>query len=167
MTSSYIPQRVKRAKQQITVKLYQDQLEMLDRYGRFIDDSREYIISQALDLVFKKDKEFARWLEQQAESENMSNAWVVAMARRLPWLSWDHRGRREENVHGRNLYWMEAGSQRKRWSRTNETGGREKFRQFCAECCDRTIPVSLMAVSGGEQCSPDGAAPEAIPVLCK
>jgi len=53
MTSSYIPQRVKRAKQQITVKLYQDQLEMLDSYGRFIDDSREYIISQALDLVFK------------------------------------------------------------------------------------------------------------------
>jgi len=69
MTSSYIPQRVKRAKQQITVKLYQDQLEMLDSYGRFIDDSREYIISQALDLVFKKDKEFARWLEQQADSE--------------------------------------------------------------------------------------------------
>ena len=92
MTSSYIPQRVKRAKQQITVKLYQDQLEMLDRYGRFIDDSREYIISQALDLVFKKDKEFARWLEQQAESENMSNAWVVAMARRLPFLSWRPQG---------------------------------------------------------------------------
>ena len=60
MISSYNPQGVKRAKQQITVKLYQDQLEMLDRYDRFIDDSREYIISQALDLVFKKDKKFAR-----------------------------------------------------------------------------------------------------------
>lgn len=68
MTSSYIPQRVKRPKQQITVKLYQDQLEMLDNYGRFIDDSREYIISQALDLVFKRDKEFARWLEREAEA---------------------------------------------------------------------------------------------------
>jgi hypothetical protein len=68
MTSSYIPQRVKRAKQQITVKLYQDQLEMLDSYGRFIDDSREYIISQALDLVFKRDKEFARWLEHEADA---------------------------------------------------------------------------------------------------
>ena len=40
MTSSFIPQRIKRAKQQITVKLYQDQLAMLDKYGRFIDDSR-------------------------------------------------------------------------------------------------------------------------------
>ncbi len=61
---SYIPQRVKRAKQQITVKLFEDQLAMLNSYGRFIDDSRDYIISQALELVFKKDHEFARWLEQ-------------------------------------------------------------------------------------------------------
>jgi len=64
MASSFIPQRIKRAKQQITVKLYQDQLATLDKYGRFIDDSRDYIISQALELVFKRDKEFARWVEQ-------------------------------------------------------------------------------------------------------
>ena len=64
MTSSFIPQRIKRAEQQITVKLYQDQLAMLDNYERFIDDSRDYIISQALELVFKRDKEFARWVEQ-------------------------------------------------------------------------------------------------------
>jgi hypothetical protein len=62
MASSFIPQRIKRAKQQITVKLYQDQLATLE-YGRFIDDSRDYIISQALELVFKRDKEFARWVE--------------------------------------------------------------------------------------------------------
>jgi hypothetical protein len=62
--SSYIPQRVKRAKQQITVKLFEDQLVMLNSYGRFIDDSRDYIIGQALELVFKKDHEFGRWLEQ-------------------------------------------------------------------------------------------------------
>ena len=49
MPFSFIPQRIKRANQQITVKLYQDQLAMLDKYGRFIDDSRDYIISQALE----------------------------------------------------------------------------------------------------------------------
>ena len=65
MPSSFIPQRIKRAKQQITVKLYQDQLAMLDKYGRFIDDSWDYIIGQALELVFKRDKEFARWVEQE------------------------------------------------------------------------------------------------------
>src|SRR5258708_3405633 len=70
MTSSYIPQRVKRAKQHITVKLFQDQLAMLDSYGRFINDSRDYIISQALDLVFKRDKDFGRWLQQQKSANS-------------------------------------------------------------------------------------------------
>jgi hypothetical protein len=70
MTSSFIPQRIKLAKQQITVKLYQDQLAMLDKYGRFIDDSRDYIISQALELVFKRDKEFARWIEQERNASS-------------------------------------------------------------------------------------------------
>ena len=64
--SPYIPQRVKRAKQQITVKLYQDRLAMLDQYGRFIEDSRDYIIDQALDMVFKKDRDFLQWLEHQS-----------------------------------------------------------------------------------------------------
>jgi hypothetical protein len=39
MASSFVPQRIKRSKQQIMVKLYQDQLAMLDKCGRFIDDS--------------------------------------------------------------------------------------------------------------------------------
>src|SRR5216684_8373189 len=76
MPSSFIPQRVKRAKQQITVKLYQDQLALLDSYGRFIDDSRDYIISQALELVFKRDKEFARWVEQQRNANNNAERMV-------------------------------------------------------------------------------------------
>jgi hypothetical protein len=46
------------------VKLFEDQLAMVNSYGRFIDDSRDSIISQALELVFKKDHEFARWLDQ-------------------------------------------------------------------------------------------------------
>jgi hypothetical protein len=47
---------------------------MLDSYGRFIDDSWDYIISQALELVFKRDKEFARWLEQERNVQAMANA---------------------------------------------------------------------------------------------
>ena len=77
MPSSFIPQRIKRAKQQITVKLYQDQLAMLDKYGRFIDDSRDYIISQALELVFKRDKEFGRWVEQQRNASRDAESTVT------------------------------------------------------------------------------------------
>lgn len=72
--SSYIPQRVKRAKQQITVKLFEDRLAMLDHYGRFIEDSRDYIIDQALDLVFKKDKDFLQWLDQKSRDATSGNA---------------------------------------------------------------------------------------------
>ena len=43
---------------------------MLDSYGRFIDDSRDYIISQALELVFKRDEEFARRVDQQTNANN-------------------------------------------------------------------------------------------------
>ena len=38
---------------------------MRDKYGRFIDDGWDYIISQAIELVFKRDKEFGRWVEQE------------------------------------------------------------------------------------------------------
>jgi hypothetical protein len=70
MASSFIPQRIKRAKLPITVKLYQDQLAMPDKYGRFIDESRDYIISQGLELVFKRNKEFARWVEQERNADS-------------------------------------------------------------------------------------------------
>ena len=76
MPSSLIPQRVDRAKQRITVKLYQDQLALLDSYRRFIDDSRDYIISQALELVFKRYKEFVRWVEQQKNANNNAERMV-------------------------------------------------------------------------------------------
>ena len=65
MASSFIPQRIKRAKQQITVKLYQDQLAMPGKYGRFIDES-----GPALELVFKRNKEFARWVEQERNADS-------------------------------------------------------------------------------------------------
>ena len=74
---SFIPQRIKRAKQQITVKLYQDQLAVLDSHGRFIDDRRDYIISQALELVFKRDKEFARWGEQKRDVNSNAERMVI------------------------------------------------------------------------------------------
>ena len=38
-------------------------------YARFIDDSRDYIISQALELVFTKDRDFAQWLQSAGDTE--------------------------------------------------------------------------------------------------
>ncbi|HEX9012983.1 MAG TPA: hypothetical protein VF813_05685 [Anaerolineaceae bacterium] len=58
------PEPEKRPKTRFSIQLYRDQLAMLDHYGRFINDSRESIIGQALELVFRKDKAFARWRAQ-------------------------------------------------------------------------------------------------------
>jgi len=50
---------------------------MLDIYGRdSFDDSRDYIISQALELVFKRDNEFARCVEQQRNANNNAERMV-------------------------------------------------------------------------------------------
>jgi hypothetical protein len=45
-------------------------LRRLEQYRRFLESSRDYIITAALDLVFREDKSFVAWLEtQQASSE--------------------------------------------------------------------------------------------------
>ena len=99
MASSFISQRIKRAKQQITVKLYQDQLATLDKYARFIDYSRDYIISQALELVFKRDKEFARWVELDRNAgEQCGNAPSPALNLLVQHHLLDHSGMTEESV---------------------------------------------------------------------
>ena len=69
--SSYIPKQPKRERDQISIKLDRDLLRRLEIYGRFLDSSRDYIISAALELVFRKDKAFAAWLETQESAGNM------------------------------------------------------------------------------------------------
>ena len=150
MPSSFIPQRIKRAKQQITVKLYQDQLAMLDKYGRFIDDSRDYIISQALELVFKRDKEFARWVEQQRNAGSNAERIVT----------------RTESAGSASLLWTTAGGEREASSHrsrgrdakrigianggsSREASGREpKSSELCGEYSRGSVSVSQLAVSG-------------------
>ena len=61
--SSYIPKQPKPERDQISIKLDRDVLRKLELYGRFLESSRDYIISAALDLVFRKDKAYAAWLE--------------------------------------------------------------------------------------------------------
>ena len=66
--SSYIPKQPKRERDQISIKLDRDVLRKLEQYGRFLESSRDYIISSALELVFRKDKAFAAWLETEQAS---------------------------------------------------------------------------------------------------
>jgi predicted transcriptional regulator len=54
----------------LQVRLEEGVRHSLDSYAEFIDATPSYVVSEALKLLFKKDDEFKRWLEQQASSDN-------------------------------------------------------------------------------------------------
>jgi predicted transcriptional regulator len=54
----------------LQVRLEEGVRHSLDSYAEFIDAIPSYVVSEALKLLFKKDDEFKRWLEQQASSDN-------------------------------------------------------------------------------------------------
>ena len=54
----------------LQVRLEEEVRHNLDRYAEFIDATPSYVVSEALKLLFKKDDEFKRWLDQRANSGN-------------------------------------------------------------------------------------------------
>jgi len=60
---SYIPKQEKRTRERIEAKLDQELIQRLERYCRFLDSDRDYVIAQALEIAFQKDKSFAEWLK--------------------------------------------------------------------------------------------------------
>ena len=50
-------------KDTLSLRLDRPLHERLKRYAEFIDSPKDYVISQALSQLFRKDKEFATWLE--------------------------------------------------------------------------------------------------------
>lgn len=48
----------------IQVRLEEEVRRALDRYAEFIDANPSYVVSEALKLLFRKDREFNQWLDQ-------------------------------------------------------------------------------------------------------
>jgi len=44
----------------------------LQRYAEFLSATPSYVVTEALDRVFRKDHEFREWLEQQPKSATMN-----------------------------------------------------------------------------------------------
>ena len=40
-------------------------LQKLERYCQYLNSDRDYVLSQVLQMIFKKDKGFAQWLASQ------------------------------------------------------------------------------------------------------
>jgi bacterioferritin (cytochrome b1) len=72
--SSFIPKQPKKERNQITIKLDRDVLESLERYCRYLDSSRDYVINQCLVFIFRKDRHFAEWVETNGQVADGSTA---------------------------------------------------------------------------------------------
>jgi len=48
----------------LQVRLEEEVRNNLDKYAEFIDANPSYVVSEAPKLLFKKDKEFKRWVGQ-------------------------------------------------------------------------------------------------------
>jgi hypothetical protein len=60
----YIPKQTKLTRERVEAKLEAGLAKKLERYCQYLESDRDYIISQALEIAFKKDKDFEEWLAQ-------------------------------------------------------------------------------------------------------
>ena len=65
---TYIPKQPKHTRERIEAKLDTRLVRQLERYCEYLESDREYVLTQILDLVFRKDKGFAEWLSSKAAS---------------------------------------------------------------------------------------------------
>jgi len=59
-----IPKQHKPTRERIDIKLEASLPAALDEYCRYLESDRDYVVSTVLELVMKKDKDFAAWLER-------------------------------------------------------------------------------------------------------
>ena len=59
---TYIPKQAKQTKERIEAKVEAGLVRKLESYCEYLESDRDYVISQALQIAFKKDKGFTDWL---------------------------------------------------------------------------------------------------------
>jgi hypothetical protein len=62
----YIPKQPKHARERIEAKLDEGLVRQLERYSEYLDSDRDYVLTQALEIVFRKDRGFDEWLDSQS-----------------------------------------------------------------------------------------------------
>jgi len=65
MMKSYIAKQTKLTKERLEAKLETGLAWRLAKYCEYLDSDRDYVVSQALEIAFRKDKGFSDWLAGQ------------------------------------------------------------------------------------------------------
>ena len=71
---SYIPKQPKQTRERIEARLDVHLVRKLESYCQYLDSDRDYVLTQALQIVFRKDKGFSEWLESQGALVQTSKA---------------------------------------------------------------------------------------------
>jgi len=61
----YIAKQPKHQRERVEAKLDERLVRKLEKYCEYLDSDRDYILSQALEIAFRKDKGFTEWLAAQ------------------------------------------------------------------------------------------------------
>ncbi len=65
---SYIAKQPKLTRERVEAKLDENLVRALEQYCKYLDSDRDYVITQALLIAFKKDAGFNEWLASQSTS---------------------------------------------------------------------------------------------------
>ena len=60
---TYIPRQIKPVRERIEAKLDRDLVLELEQFCEYLESDRDYVVAQALGVVFRKDKNFSAWKE--------------------------------------------------------------------------------------------------------
>ena len=64
---AYIPKQVKQVRERLECKIDRDTVRTLVLYCRYLESDRDYVVGQALEVAFRKDRGFAKWLKEQPQ----------------------------------------------------------------------------------------------------
>lgn len=66
---TYIPRQIKPVRERIEAKLEQELVLELEQYCQYLESDRDYVVAQALSVVFRKDKGFLTWKQTHPTSQ--------------------------------------------------------------------------------------------------
>lgn len=67
--NTYIPKQIRKERERVEAKLDRDLIQRLELYCRYLESDRDYVIANALQIAFRKDKGFAEWIKSQPATE--------------------------------------------------------------------------------------------------
>ena len=64
---AYIQKQLKLVRERLECKIDSEIVRTLALYCRYLESDRDYVVGQALEVAFRKDRGFAKWLKEQPE----------------------------------------------------------------------------------------------------